>query len=127
VIVAVEPLPDLDSRIKPILDDRFGITIEHRGPTHSLAFAGAIGVVIGGIGLVPGYPVVLGAAALCSILGHLAGDVITPMGVRPLWPLRDRAVSLDLWRAWNEPLNAISLLAGISAITPAITFSVMPL
>jgi hypothetical protein len=49
------------------------------------------------------------------------------MGVRPLWPLRDRAVSLDLWRAWNEPLNTITLLAGISAITSAVMLSVAPL
>jgi inner membrane protein len=102
VIVSVEPLPDLDSRIKPILDDRFGITIEHRGPTHSLTFAGAIGLVIGAIGLVPGYPIVLGAAALCSILGHLAGDVITPMGVRPLWPTCPiRSPSSDLHRCYH--------------------------
>jgi inner membrane protein len=123
VIVTVEPLPDLDTALKPVLAGRFNVHIEHRGVTHSLAFAGALGVGVGAIGVIAGSPLVAGAAALCSILGHLAGDVVTPMGIRPLWPLRDEPVTLDLWWAKNESLNACSLLLGFAASATALVLS----
>ncbi len=50
-----------------------------------------------------------------AILAHLIGDVLTPMGIRPLWPLSDRSFSLSLTTAKNPIANGLLLLAGTAA------------
>ena len=106
-------LPDVDHRLP---------MIEHRGPTHSLAFA----ALIGGIGAVLGIAVesVLGGAAesivdvgltlpavgfaigALTVIAHLIGDTLTPAGVNYLWPLSSRTFSVSMARASNSWANS---------------------
>lgn len=99
--LALAMVPDWDQRIP---------NVPHRGPTHTVHFAAAVGALAGllgaGIGasVSDGAPLaVLGAGVLgattgsVSILAHIAADALTPMGVEPFGD--DRHYSLDLWRA----------------------------
>ena len=100
-------LPDVDHRL-PV--------IEHRGPTHSLAFAaliGGVGAAIGlaaesvlGVGLPLPLPAVGFAVGALTVLAHLLGDTLTPMGVNYFWPVSTRSVSLSLTRADNRWANS---------------------
>jgi len=102
-------LPDIDHRLP---------MIEHRGPTHSLAFAalvGGVGAAIGvaaesalnvGLTLSLPLPAVGFAVGALTVLAHLVGDTLTPMGVNYLWPLSTRPVSLSLTRADNRWANS---------------------
>lgn len=109
------------------------LPIRHRGPTHSIVAA----VVAGGItALVAVYFVSKGtgrssgiviqstilaflSAAMygffIGILGvttHLIGDVLTPMGIRPLWPFSDRYFGLNVVLAKNERANELLSFVG---------------
>lgn len=100
-------LPDVDHRL-PMID--------HRGPTHSLAFAalvGGAGAAIGvaaesilGIGPPLPLPAVGFAVGALTVLAHLVGDTLTPMGVNYFWPVSTRSVSLSLTRADNRWANS---------------------
>lgn len=108
-------LPDIDQRLPGI---------PHRGPTHSLLFAVAVGVVFGLVfesvgaalslstpGTVREFGFFVGAV---TVVAHLAGDVITPMGVNFLWPL-DWSPSLGVTSADSAIWNYGLLLAGGTA------------
>jgi inner membrane protein len=84
VAVALAMLPDWDQKL-PFVD--------HRGPTHTVQFAGAVGAVLLFAGVVAGstagpwtalalgvFGFVVGAG---TILSHIAADALTPMGVDP--------------------------------------------
>ena len=119
-MVSLASLPDVDHRLP----------IPHRGPTHSLAFAALVGaafaLVAGRLAAVVSVatPAGLSAAAFGfllgfgSILAHLLGDVVTPMGVPFLWP-SSRRWSLRLAtadsRAWNGGLFALGVFAVAAA------------
>ncbi|MFW5977638.1 MAG: metal-dependent hydrolase [Halohasta sp.] len=100
-------LPDIDHRL-PL--------IEHRGPTHSLAFAalvGGIGAALGvaaesvlSVDLSLSLPAVGFAIGALTVLAHLLGDTLTPMGVNYFWPVSTRTVSLSLTRADNRWANS---------------------
>ena len=120
VMVWFSMLPDIDHRL-PIL--------EHRGPTHSLAFAaliGGVGWALGvgietalGVGPVAGVrlsTVGFGIGAL-TVVAHLIGDTLTPAGVPYLWPLTSRTVSLSLVGAGNPIAN--SGLFGLGLVVTA--------
>ncbi len=107
VMVWFTMLPDIDHRL-PL--------IEHRGPTHSLLFAGLIGGVGWAIGTavetvfgpVAGLPLAtvgFGIGAL-TVIAHLIGDTLTPAGVPYLWPLSTRTFSLSLVGAGNSMANS---------------------
>jgi len=106
VVVSTASMPDIDIRL-PV--------VSHRGITHTVWAAGAVGLAVA----VPVYyaseaiassvpqlavydPVTLGAysggVVAFSLLGHLVGDLLTPMGVRPFAPLGP-SYSLGLWTA----------------------------
>ena len=109
-------LPDIDHRLP----------VPHRGPTHSLAFAalvgGAFALVAGELARVLSVAVPAGLSMAAfgfllgfgSVLAHLLGDVITPMGVRFLWP-SSRTWSLRLTtadsRVWNGALFALGVFS----------------
>lgn len=60
--------------------------------------------------------------ALIGVLAatsHLFGDVITPMGVAPVYPLRARAYTLDLVLAADPAANLALFLAGTVAASAA--------
>ncbi|WP_435094330.1 metal-dependent hydrolase [Halorubrum sp. N11] len=126
VAVAFATLPDLDHRLP----------VAHRGPTHTIAFALAAGVLVstaaavafatshgtalpagGETALPPLTPAFVGGVATLSIGSHVAGDAITPMGIWPLRPFREWHLTLDLTPAANPRANRLFLGAGVAALT----------
>lgn len=120
--------PDVDHRVPGI---------KHRGITHTLLFALVVGVVcaglaqapfyyLDGLGVAPGLtPAVFGfAVGAGGIVGHLAGDVITPAGVKLFYPLSGKSYSLYLTPAdstlWNYGLFLLGVLA--TAVATIVAF-----
>jgi len=109
-------LPDVDQRIP-------GLT--HRGPTHTVWFALAVGVLLavaGGVaGGSRGILSAVGLAVWAFVAGtgtigsHLLADALTPAGVRPFAPYRDGFYSYDLARASNPIANYALLAVGVFA------------
>lgn len=118
--VGVANLPDIDE---------FLPWIPHRGPTHTIWFAAIVGLLAGGATalVTPSIPqafqfgFVVGTA---SVLAHLAGDIVTPMGISPLAPLSRRHVTLDWFKSKNSRINRALLLVGLSALTASVLLSV---
>ena len=98
--------------------------VTHRGVTHSLLAAGCLGVGVAvvtavrwdGSALSPddrlrrarlGF--VVGAG---SVLSHLLGDLITPMGIRPFFPV-DSVYTLDLVYAKDIGANLAFVVVGV--------------
>ncbi|WP_227374331.1 metal-dependent hydrolase [Haladaptatus halobius] len=106
VLLALTMLPDLDSKTG---------RVRHRGPTHSLAFAVAVGLVAGVVGGLlaglwfAGFGALVGSLAIVS---HLLADVLTPMGIRPLWPLSTRHYTLDLTLSSDARTNYLLFVGG---------------
>lgn len=96
----------------------------HRGLTHSLLAAVCLGVVVAAVVVVRwGDPLAsaaeyvrraqLGfAVGAGSVVSHLVGDVITPMGVRPFVPV-DVVYSLNLVYARNPEANLAFMVIGV--------------
>ena len=107
--------------------DRFVSATSHRGLTHTVFFAVFVGVFVGGIGFIGGAvtgsgldsPATAGLfgffVGCFTILVHVAVDALTPMGVRPLWPLSDWHVSLALTPSKHPGANYAFLVAGLLA------------
>jgi inner membrane protein len=94
-------------RLRPLSDVIAGL-FGHRGVTHSLLALAGCGWVLHQ-GALPGRwsePLVVG------VLSHLLGDLLTPAGLRLLWPLRG-TWALPLCRAGSpfEPLVVAVVLA----------------
>lgn len=123
-------LPDVDHRVPGL---------PHRGPTHSLLFAALVGGVFAAVGQYLGetlgliadfgtWSVGLGVFGFflgsVTVVAHLLGDVITPMGVNFLWPLSGKRYSLSLTPAkntlWNYGLFVLGLVAVAAATVLAI-------
>lgn len=124
-------LPDIDMTLP----------IPHRGPTHSFLFAAAAGTLTG---ILFGYGAMVGVLELTSlrssawplasvagvgigfavgfvgVTGHLLGDVLTPMGVRPWWPRSGRSYSLEMVLAADEEANKRLSMIGAVALTIAL-------
>src|SRR6056297_2085442 len=113
VAVGVANIPDLDQPLP---------RLRHRGPTHTVWFAILVGLVAG-IGtelLVPGVPVAFAFGVVVGtggILAHLAGDIVTPMGITPFAPVWRAHVTLEWFASKNPRINRAFLLAGSSAFT----------
>lgn len=113
--VGLAMVPDYDQRVPGLA---------HRGPTHTVWFALAVGLVAGGVGGWVGsssHPAATAGLAAFgflvgtgTILSHIAADALTPMGVRPFAPLDGRHVSLDLVRAANPVANYALLVLGMA-------------
>ena len=109
-------LPDVDHRLPGI---------SHRGPTHTVWFAllvgaalGAVGFAVGRVGFGAPYgpetlALVGAATGLLSVGAHLAADALTPMGIRPLWPLTGRKVTLSVVTADSRVGNYGLLSLGV--------------
>jgi len=123
-MIAFASLPDVDHRLP---------FVEHRGATHSLAFALAVGTALAGLCWVlvgrPAAPTdselvvfafAVGALSICS---HLLGDVLTPAGIRPFWPLWNRRFTVRIVRAKNRVANYLFLAAGVF-VTVGLSLSV---
>lgn len=59
-----------------------------------------------------------------AVVSHLLGDVITPMGIRPFYPLSDAHYSLGLVLSNNERANRGLLSAGSVSMVGGITAGV---
>ena len=129
-------LPDLDTRLP---------RVSHRGSTHTFLFVLAVGVAVGLVAEfaiaptvgefgavawigVPGFRTGLGEFGFLigtlAILSHLLADVITPMGIRPFWPLSGRSFSLDITPAKSTVANYVLLTAGSFLAASAVLTSV---
>jgi len=119
VAVAFATLPDADE----------WLPVAHRGPTHTVAFVAAAGAVAAlavgvalpagaptGAALPPWTPAFVGGVAALSVCSHVAGDAITPMGIRPFRPLSRWHLTLDLTPAANPRANRLFLGIGVAAI-----------
>lgn len=118
--VAFATLPDADHRLP----------IAHRGVTHTLPFAlavgglawltaGAVAAVAPGAtaGFPPWTPAYVGVVATATLCSHLVGDAITPMGVRPFSPSAADGFTLGLTPARNPTANRALLAAGVLAVS----------
>lgn len=118
VAVGLSMLPDYDQRV-PGLD--------HRGPTHTVWFALSVGALLGILGGLSGREegalAVVALALFGFLLGtltigsHVLADSLTPAGVRPFAPYRDRRYSYDLAHASNPIANyALLALGGLAVV-----------
>lgn len=115
VAFGLATLPDLDRRI-PFVD--------HRGVTHTVHFAGAVGGLVGTAGALSGRSAGIGTAVALggfgflvgsvTVLSHVAADALTPMGVDPFRTGRRR--SLDVVRAANPIANDALLALGVVSV-----------
>lgn len=119
-------LPDMDHRVPGI---------SHRGPTHSLLFAGVVGAVFAGAASLvePVFSIAVPAGlsmvafgfllGFGSVVAHLLGDVITPAGVNFLWPY-PKEWSLYLTTADSTLWNWGLFTLGVFAMTGAVALAV---
>lgn len=139
LVVTLATLPDVDLKI-PL--------IEHRGVTHTIWFGVFVGVIIGGcgavlalrngvsgsIGIAAGMlsPAMVGALGVgafgfgvgfLAVVGHVVGDALTPMGVRPYAPVSRASYSLDVARATNPLANYLLLVLGLAVAGGALYLS----
>ena len=113
VAVTASTVPDVDEFLP----------VAHRGPTHTVWFvvdctllAGGVGAAVGpGVGWPVALPAVVGAAVGLSLASHLLADVVTPMGVRPFYPVSPWHRSLELTPSRN-PRCERGAAAGVAAI-----------
>ncbi len=113
-------LPDIDHpkswvgrRLRP-LSACIGAVLGHRGATHSLLAAAGCALLL----FHDGTPRAHVAPLVVGYLSHLAGDLLTPRGLRLAWPLKG-TWALPLCRSGSplEPAVVLALLcwAGFSA------------
>ena len=102
--------------------------ITHRGPTHTVWFAGLVGFLYAGLfsplsPLHAGHPYVVPAfgflIGFLSIGSHLLADAITPSGVTPFYPLKRNHYTADLTTADSRVANILLLLIGMTALSLA--------
>ncbi len=112
VAVALATVPDIDEFL----------AIDHRGLTHTVWFVGggavlsaAVGV---GVGLAIDRPIAVatavGTAAAVSLVSHLLADSITPMGIRPFFPVSAWHHTFGITPAANQRANGAMLCAGFA-------------
>ncbi|WP_433632706.1 metal-dependent hydrolase [Halomicrococcus sp. NG-SE-24] len=119
ITITVAMLPDIDLRLP---------FVRHRGITHTVWFAGVVGVLLAIILAVATswfiLAVFLGGVATISVCSHLLADAVTPMGIRPFEPFWSSRYSLGIVLSENLIANYGLFGAGItvSVSVAAITF-----
>lgn len=114
IVVGGAMVPDWDQRVP---------FVRHRGVTHTVWFALLVGGVFALVGGAVGASASGGVgAAVVGVFGFLLGvtmitahvlaDALTPMGIRPLAPVRDDKISLDVAKAANPIANYALLVVG---------------
>lgn len=113
---ALAMLPDVDQRLPGV---------RHRGPTHTIWFAGATGGVASLIGALAGsnegilaavgLSLWAGVVTTVTVGSHLVADALTPAGITPLAPVRDKFYSYEVARASNPLANYALLAVGLIA------------
>lgn len=99
--------------------------VEHRSVTHTVVFALLVGATIGAAAWVVGSrvdPTIAGSVArfafgvgTLTVVSHLLADVVTPMGIRPFWPVSDRHFTLGLVYSKNWTANVLLFAVGAAA------------
>lgn len=121
VAVALSTTPDYDHRLPLIV---------HRGPTHTLLFTVLVGAVLAAVAFsfateeATLEPPILAAFAFAvgvvSIGSHLLADWLTPMGIRPFWPVSRRRYSVSVTTAANPVANYLLLASGVAVTFAAV-------
>lgn len=137
IVVGVASAPDLDRHFDKHMNTNKSdlwtvIPISHRGLTHTVWFGLIVGIVVGGLAgafNLTGYPnnhvAALGfGAGFLGIVGHILGDMVTPMGVQPFSPLSRREYSLSLFKASSTIANRGASIAGGFALLGAFGYAV---
>lgn len=116
IVVGGAMVPDMDQRVPGL---------SHRGPTHTVWFAVAVGILLGSAGAGIGRETILFDAGTLSAFGfgigvltigiHLLGDILTPAGIRPFVPFSASEYTLALTRADNTIANYLLLVLGLLA------------
>ena len=118
--VGLANLPDVDQPLP---------RIPHRGPTHTIWFALLVGLFAGVATAlaVPSAPpafrfgFVVGTG---SIVAHLAGDIVTPMGISPFAPVSRYHVTLGWFKSKNGRINRAFLLVGSTALLASLGLTI---
>ncbi|AEH38776.1 metal-dependent hydrolase [Halopiger xanaduensis] len=126
LVVGLAPLPDIDELLP---------RIPHRGPTHTVWFAVLVGLFAG-----VGTTLLVDATATSStsvsafrfgfavgtgsVLAHLAGDVVTPMGISPFAPVSAAHVTLDWFPSKHGRINRALLLLGSGALLSSLALAI---
>lgn len=106
----------------PDADELDLVPLEHRGTTHTVWFVAvcslllaAVGWAVGSLlGLSPGLlAATVGGAGAISLTSHLLADSITPMGIRPFYPLSMWHHSFGVTPAKNPRANTTMLAVGV--------------
>lgn len=114
--VALSLLPDADKLLPGLV---------HRGITHTLLAAVVAGALVAvGFRLARPHSPGLGgeSTVVCYLVGvagvvsHLVGDIITPMGIRLLFPGSRTVYSLDVVRASSPTANMLLVVGGTAAL-----------
>lgn len=122
-VLGVATLPDCDRHFSDNMETARSniwtlIPIKHRGFTHTIWFAGIIGAVGAGLGvLIPFHETSVAAGftfavSFFGIVCHILGDALTPMGVKPFSPLSKTTRTVNLCNASNSMANYAFLLVG---------------
>lgn len=113
VVVCCGLLPDIDLSLA---------SVGHRMITHTPVAAVSTAVLLGGGGVIVASVRggvdrrIARSGAVVGLVGvgsHLAGDLVTPMGIAPALPLSATRVTLDLVAARDPTANAALLTAGV--------------
>lgn len=120
IVLAYTLFPDMDGKFEFLV---------HRGVTHTLWFALAVGgfcVLVVSTSLLrrPRRQAIRGALwafflGAFAVVAHLLADVINPWGVMPVYPVSPALYSLDLVRATNDAANYAMLAVGVGVATAA--------
>lgn len=120
IMIVGAHLPDLDTRTS---------LVKHRGITHTVWFAALIGGICAGISIYMTLPHSLITVMLFSftmgaygVIGHILGDIMTPMGIRPYRPVRDRKYALGMFKASNTLANSVFMFIGLAALGGALVY-----
>ncbi|MFC7322958.1 metal-dependent hydrolase [Halorubrum rutilum] len=127
-VASTAMVPDLDMKVP---------FVNHRGITHTVWFALAVGVAFGAAGAMLGLRESALAAALVgglaflfgalTIVSHLLADALTPMGIEPFAPVRDDHYTLDLFRAANPVANyGLLALGGVVVAGALVAGAALP-
>ena len=129
VMAVLGPLPDLDT---------YTGRIDHRGPTHTVWFAFGVGLLVAlAVGVILGDRYIsshslppletaswFGGVATLAILGHLLGDLITPMGLWPFRPLSDWHHTVDLTPSKSPRANRLCFAVGAAMLTATLIVTI---
>lgn len=100
--------------------DLYVDALAHRGVTHTIPAAFVGGCVVGFIALAytqgAHRSAFYGLVGTTAVLLHLVGDVLTPMGLRPLSPVSGWEVSLSLFLSRNPTVNRTTFAAGVGLL-----------